>query len=375
MAKVVHPRTRTRFLVLVAAVIPIVLVGPATAAAAPGRRIVVSTTIQAAVNSARPGDTVVVPPGTYVESVLINTSGITIEGSHRAIIDAGGATNAIAVGTGAITPGPDGFPVCPPPTLRNVTVRGLTVHNATRNGIQLRGVDGFRITGGIYTGNDEYGIFPICSRRGVIEGNRVDGSNDTGIYVGEDDLVSIVGNQVFDNTAGIEIENSTRIVARGNVVTANTVGIFVFVFPGRPFPITDDVVVEGNVVSANNRPNPEPPGTNALSLVPSGTGILNVAADHVVIRRNVVTDNNTAGVGIVASPLAGLDPRVEPNPDNNRVVDNVIVNNGSLPDVARNGGRPGADIVYDGSGVGNCFARNQFGRDFPPGITALFACG
>jgi hypothetical protein len=87
-----------------------------------------------------------------------------------------------------------------------------------------------------------------------------------------------------------------------------------------------------------------------------------------------VTGNNTVGVAILASPAAGLDPRVEPNPDRNRVVGNNIVNNGAQPDVLRNGGLPGADIVYDGSGVGNCFGQNRFGREFPPGITAPYPC-
>ncbi|MCA1690952.1 MAG: hypothetical protein LC733_01670 [Actinobacteria bacterium] len=65
---------------------------------------------------------------------------------------------------------------------------------------------------------------------------------------------------------------------------------------------------------------------------------------------------------------------MDPRPDHNRVVGNTILNNGRRPDVTRNGGRPGADIVYDGSGVGNCFAQNLFVTQFPPGITTAFPC-
>jgi polygalacturonase len=108
-----------------------------------------------------PGDTVVVPPGTYRESVLIDKSNLALRGSRGAIIDADGFTNGIRVGTGDEMPGPAGFPVCPPLTLRNLTVEGLTIRNAEDNGIFLIGVDGFRVRGGRY--GEELGLVPTGS--------------------------------------------------------------------------------------------------------------------------------------------------------------------------------------------------------------------
>ena len=32
------------------------------------------------------------------------------------------------------------------------------------------------------------------------------------------------------------------------------------------------------------------------------------------------------------------------------------------------------DLLYDGSGTGNCFAKNNFDTEFPPGIVAAFPC-
>jgi polygalacturonase len=73
------------------------------AAALAGNTIIVTTTIQAAVDAAQPGDTILVPPGTYRESVLVNKSHLTITGSPAAVIDAEGFPTGIRVGTGRIS--------------------------------------------------------------------------------------------------------------------------------------------------------------------------------------------------------------------------------------------------------------------------------
>src|SRR5439155_16762467 len=60
--------------------------------------VVVSTTMQAAVNEAKPGDIILVPPGTYRETVRVLKDHITILGSEGAIIDGTGFANGIHVG-------------------------------------------------------------------------------------------------------------------------------------------------------------------------------------------------------------------------------------------------------------------------------------
>lgn len=353
-------------LALLAALLP--------AAARGGEVIVVTTTIQAAVDASSPGDTVLVPPGTYRESVLVRTSEITIRGSHGAVLDAEGFNNGITVRNGGFSQGPDGFPVCPALTLHDVAIEGLTIKNAERNGVLLLGVDGFRVSDGKYLDNEDYGIFPICSRNGLIDSNRVEGTEDAGIYVGDDDEITVARNHVSRCTIGIEIENSTDVVVRDNKAIGNTTGILVVVLPGLPIPFTEDVLIERNVVVRNNFPNPVPADSGEPEgLLPTGTGILNIGGDRVVIRDNVVNQNDSLGVAILANPFAALDPRMEPNPDGNEVRGNVILQNGQSPDPER-AQTPGADIVYDGSGTGNCFAENKFKTEFPEGITGLFPC-
>ena len=355
------------------------VVSPAAALA--GDTIVVTTTIQAAVDAAQPGDTIRVPPGTYRESVLVDKSHLTIVGSRAAIIDAEGFRTGIRVGTGRISrDGP--VSTCPPLAVTGFTLRGLTIKHAGFSGVFLIGVDGYRLTGTSYVDNPVYGPFPVCSRNGLIDFNQVVGggsavgpSLDTGIYVGDDDQVTIRHNTVTNYVIGVVVENTTHAVVRDNLLRGNTAGIYVAVFPDHPRPFTDDVVLERNQVLHNNLPNPVPADSgDAIGLVPTGAGIVNLGADRVVIRHNRVIGNDSLGVAIIQNPLAPSDPRIEPNPDFNQVRGNVILHNGRNPDPVR-AITPGADIVYDGTGTGTCFADNVFATDFPAGITALFPCG
>jgi parallel beta-helix repeat protein len=350
-------------------------------AALAGDTIVVTTTIQAAVDAAQPGDTIRVPPGTYRESVLVDKSHLTITGSRAAIIDAAGFRNGIRVGTGTISrEGPS--PACPPLAVEGFTLRGLTIKHASFSGVFLIGVDGYHLTGTRYLNNPVYGPFPVCSHDGLIDFNQVVGggsavgpSLDTGIYVGDDHQVTIRHNTVTNYVIGVVVENTVNAIVQDNRLRGNTAGIYVAVFPDHPRPFTDKVVIERNQVLRNNLPNPVPADSgDAIGLVPTGAGIVNLGGDHVLIRHNRVLGNDSLGVAIVQNPLAPSDPRIEPNPDFNQVRGNVILHNGRHPDPIR-AITPGADIVYDGTGAGTCFADNIFKTEFPAGITALFPCG
>jgi parallel beta-helix repeat protein len=353
----------------------------APAAAHTGHTIVVKTTIQSAVDAAQPGDTILVPPGTYRESVLVTKSHLTIVGSPAAILDAAGFRTAIRVGTGRISRGGPS-PACPPLTIEGFTLKGLTIKHAGFGGVFLIGVDAYRLTGSRYVDNPVYGPFPVCSRNGLIDFNHVVGggsaagpSLDTGIYVGDDDQVTVRHNSVTNYVIGVVVENTIHAAVNHNLLKGNTAGIYVAVFPDHPRPFTDDVVIERNHVLHNNLPNPVAADSgDEIGLVPTGAGIVNLGGDHIVIGHNRVLGNDSLGVAIVQNLLAPADPRIEPNPDFNRVRRNVILHNGQHPDPIR-AITPGADIVYDGTGIGTCFADNVFKTEFPAGITALFPCG
>lgn len=359
---------------------------------ASARTIVVRSgdSIQDAVDAAQPGDTIVVKDGVYTGTpgddsvVTVTTDDLTLIGSRRAVIDAAGFEYGIMVGEDAPI-GPGG---CPPATVHDFRIKGFTIRDAEDTGLRLVGVDGYRITHGAYLDNFEYGPFPICSTNGLIAHNFASGHEDAAIYVGDDDGVLVRHNTVTLSAIGIEVENTINAEVRHNRLFGNTAGILVVVLPGLPQPFTRNVHIHHNVITENDFPNPIPPGGGAVGLIPTGTGILNVGGDRVVIEENEITGNDSLGVALIGNPFFLFDPRIEPFVDDNVVRDNVITGNGASPDPLR-ATTPGVDIVFvpdvvapgggpvllpDPDPTDNCFAGNVFGSDFPPGITALFPC-
>jgi parallel beta-helix repeat protein len=327
----------------------------------------VSTTIQAAVDAAKPGDIIVVPPGTYRETVTVEKDNITIIGPESAVIDASGFANGIHVGANIFNQAT--APVCPAIAVKNFTIVGLTIRNADYNGIFLSGVDGYIIARGTYVNNGDYATYPSCSNNGQILFNTAQGGSDTCLYVGNDVDVNLMGNQVSGCTVGIQIVNSSNVQVRRNTVTGNTAGILAIVDPFNPRTETSNSVIEDNTVTQNNLPNTS---TEAdIGRIPSGTGILLVGTDLLTIRANTATGNNTFGVAVTANPLASQDSRINPNPIGNQVTRNTLIDNGTEPSPTL----PGADLFYDGSGQGNCFSGNTFKTAVPPNIESSFACG
>ncbi len=316
--------------------------------------IVVTTTIQAAVDAADPGDTILVPAGTYAETVNVTEPGITIRGSQEAVLDGTG----LGLQAGIRVRSLDGS------RLDGFTLQGLTIRGYTRFGSQVSGVDNFRLTGTRYVDNPLYGLFPVRCSHGRVDHNHVTGSFDSGVYVGQCSDVLVDHNVAHANTIGLEVELSTRVVVEDNVSTDNALGALVQISPLRPVKVTQDVVVRRNVLSGNNRANTITEGF--LGQLPGGVGIANVAGDDVRILDNVVSGNRSAGIGVVSLPpeVLALDPGLDPAPDGGEVRGNVARGNGFDPD-PRLAPLPGADVVWDLTGS-PCFLVPKGTRTFPP---------
>jgi parallel beta-helix repeat protein len=315
--------------------------------------------IQAAVDAAQPGTEILLAPGTYFQTVVVSTPNITLagltgpHGEGAAIQNPGGADDGITV-----TPTAGGF------TLANLTVRDFNV-----DGVILEGVNGFTLSHITAQDDGQYGLFPVFSSFGMINGCTASGHRDTGIYVGQSAYVTVAHSRTFDNVNGIEIENSSHISVVGNEAFNNTAGILVDLLPGLDVTTSSDIFIAGNFVHDNNRPNDGDPGS-LESFVPAGTGILVLGADHVTITENRVTGNDFVGIGVASTlllgELAGLPPSafagIDPNPDGTQVVSNYVVGNGSSSPLP---GIPGADLLWDGSGTGNFWLGNTFQTSVP----------
>ena len=93
---------------------------------------------------------------------------------------------------------------------------------------------------------------------------------------------------------------------------------------------------------------------------------------------NDVHGNQFAGIAVVSLCLAFVlqgepgcpaDLPVNPDPDGNRIVGNRVTGNATVPTGTPLDALLG-DLVWDGSGTGNCWSRNRFASSVPPQLPA-----
>jgi parallel beta-helix repeat protein len=274
--------------------------------------------IQQAIIQAQPGDTILVYPGTFHESVYIDKDKITLRGvvenNSWPTLDGEKKLNDAILYSG-----------------NDITIEWLKITNYKGNAIMGQAGNNFVIRYNLVVDTGVYGIFPQYGQNGLIAYNKISGIEDAAIYVGMCDNVDVKYNEVFDSVAGIEIENSRHSLVEANYVHNNTGGILAFITPGLPIKTTFDVIIRNNFIVDNNTPNFGAPGS-IVSGIPAGTGILVMAADDVKIEGNIITGNNTAGIIVTDLSYAAnvsADPDSEPNPDNLAVLDNFMQDNGN----------------------------------------------
>ncbi|WP_170971028.1 parallel beta-helix domain-containing protein [Ilyomonas limi] len=313
--------------------------------------------IQAAVDAAAPGSTIQIAPGTYMESITVNKAGISLVGNGEAAVviqNPGDEENGIQVNDAG-----DGF------VLKNVTVK-----NFEENGVLLIRVDNFTISHVTTIDNGEYGLFPVLSSHGLIEHCTATGHTDTGIYVGQSSDIEMQYNTAYANVNGLEIENSANVKATNNQSYNNVCGMLIDLLPGKTVKTSTNVYVGYNHVFDNNHENFGEEGS-LESVIPSGLGILILGTDQTTVEHNTVMHNNFSGITVFSTlvlvALGGATPDqfdIEPNPDGTRVIKNVAQQNGAAPPVL-DIPLPGVDLLWDGSGIGNCWSDNVFKTSYP----------
>ena len=307
--------------------------------------------LQEALILAEPGDEIVLEAGRYslTDGLSLDVDGVTLRGAGMdgTVLD---FTNQAGSGEGLLV------------TSDNVTLRDFALENPKGDGIKSKGADQIvyhRIrvtwTNGPDPDNGAYGIYPVESTGVLVDGVKVTGASDAGIYVGQSNQITVRNSIAEANVAGIEIENSRNAIVENNIATRNTGGILVFDLPGLPVMNGGNVIIENNLVVANDTANFAPPG-NIVAGVRRGTGIMVMANEKVLIRNNIIDENPTAPIMVIAYIQGFDDDRYNPFPREVVVEDNTYGRGGDDPQMegaemlmaAFGGALP--PVMWDGQG-------------------------
>lgn len=219
-------------------------------------------TIQAAMDAANNGDTVLVAPGTYHETVNFNGKGITLastDGVDTTILDGGGTIPLVYIGS--VDPN------------HLATLRGFTI----RNGLYAQSVTfmGQNIVVGLNTGGAVMAFAPS-----VISANKITDNETCGVYVWSGQ-VTVDSNSILRNAA-----------TRTSGIDCRSFGHGIYLFGasplrdahGAPYPFDGPTSIRNNTISDN-----------------AASGITGVLSAAVTIERNVIQNNQANGISAVVS--------------------------------------------------------------------------
>lgn len=267
-----------------------------------------AATVAEAMDLVAPGGLVLLAPGTYAETIVVDVEGVTLRGEDR---------NAVVIDGQGLRP--EGVVV----VADGVRVENLTVRNHTFNGVlvtglhdadgaRAHGIDGYdtldpeafppiqrfaidRVTA---SNNGLYGIYAFDAQHGTITNSFASGSADSGFYVGQcaDCDILVAGNTAEDNAVGFEAANaSDSLVIAGNAWVGNRIGMTLLSNYQEAFVPQRGVTVVGNLIADNV--SAESPSQAEGGF---GTGIGIQGSIDNVIDGNRIEGNTRAGI-IVAN--------------------------------------------------------------------------
>ncbi|WP_236652380.1 right-handed parallel beta-helix repeat-containing protein [Streptacidiphilus neutrinimicus] len=294
--------------------------------------------IQAAVDAAAPGDTVLVSAGHYHESVLLRTDGVTLRGAGPLTVlsppDGAADGACAALGDGICVFGTPGHPVA------DVSIESLTVSGFRVDGLSASGTDGLTVRSVQAQDNGQQGISEEKSSRSRVVGNTAHGNGQAGVFLanvvdGKGEGIDtggtrVAGNRLYGNRFGVVVRRLRDLDVTQNTVTGNCGGVFVVGDDTRPR--AGDLTVRDNLVNANNS---YCPATDRLPYI-QGSGIVLTGVEQTLVTGNEVDGN--AG----ASPLSGgivlFRSYVGGPSTDNTVRDNLVLDNRSADLADRDGG-------------------------------------
>jgi len=314
--------------------------------------------IQAAVNHALPGDTIAVLPGVYREEVKIDLDNITLRGiadgkatPSRPVFEGDGKLSDAVINTGS-----------------NFVIENFDVQHYIANGIVAQHARNVTFRNLKIDTTGLYGVYPVSCTGVTLEQCIATGIADAALYVGQSRDIHVHDCEAYDSVTGIEIENSINAIVENNYVHDNSGGILVFVLPNNVSKAGRDCIVRNNRVIENNHVNFGNPNS-IVANVPPGSGILVMAADNTEVTGNEIRGNQSYGVLVCGLEIAfpkGTAFDVGPTPENTFIHDNTYAANGVSPsEKYKEGGIPGADLVWDLSGWSNRWSEKNATRATP----------
>jgi parallel beta-helix repeat protein len=327
--------------------------------------------IQAAVDRARPGDTIEVLPGIYREEITIDLDNITLRGLSADALAKRGEANERGAAETVFRPVLEGEKRLSDAVIAtgsNFVIEGFEVRNYIANGIQVQNAEGPVLRDLVIDDTGLYGVYPVSCTEVTVERVTATRIADAAIYVGQSRDIVVRDCVAHGNVTGIEIENSVNALVENNHVYNNTGGILVFVLPNNPSKVGRNCRVVGNRVIDNNHPNFGNP-SSIVGRVPPGGGIFVMAADDTEVTGNEIRGNNSYGVSVVSLAIAfpkGTTFDVGPTPENTRVHHNIYSDNGRAPSesITREGLK-GGDLLWDLSGWSNTWQEDNATRSTP----------
>lgn len=306
-------------------------------------------TIQEGVDAARPGDLVLIDPGTYREAVRVDTDRLVIRGRDRNAVVLDGGDELL-----------NGFEV----SADRVAIENLTVQRFAVNGVLFAGSyagddaqpgpSGWRASYVTAANNGLYGLYAFGTGPGQFDHSYASGHPDSGIYVGQCRACGavVIDNVAERNAVGYENTNASGVTVAGNVFRRNRVGVTMGSGSTERLAPQDGGSIVANLVTDNDDPaTPETRGG-------FGVGIAIAGGQGNEIRGNVVTGHD--GAGIVLVDQEGFAPT------GNRITGNTLRDNA-------------LDLLFAATGTtvdaaDTCFGDNGEVTTHPPDLQTVLAC-
>lgn len=341
--------------------------------------------IQAAIDAAQPGDTIVVRPGTYHESLEIRKEGIKLLGSGAVLTPPQEPPETLC------NEGPFVVGMCiagevdeatfeAGEPLANVTVDGFTIEGFGM-GIFAVATENLSVSHNVFRDNAVYGAFALSSTGTRYLYNSARNNGVAGYYIGDSPHAdaTVLGNSSEGSLIGLFFRSARGARVAHNVFSDNCTGVSVVSDPAPAGDLTlaDNEIFEnhrlcefeeeegheghegddGYEEEEGHEGDEEGQAQEEEEPTFSGIGIALSGAQNVVVRRNNVWGNEPAGEADFAGGIL-----VFTDPFTGAVPSEILVRGNRSFD-----NKP-ADLVWDETGSGIRFVANRCGSSKPQGL-------